>query len=189
MPRIQRPYYNLHQITTGQYSEGGEFILSSGEIYTGAYHILPTGQKFTEFVPTQKSVELFELRLIPNMDMLTYNKVMDLETNKYVVPFPIQPAPNQNDYKRGKIERFFVQKRNNPLYTILEIDSQQYNSINTQNRPGINGTLWNKLKIVWIISKIPIEDAKYQNTQTLQIASRNFGGIGNYITNALEFYK
>lgn len=46
MARISKPYFNLHQIQKGLYSAGGEFVLSDGSEYIGAYHILPTSQKF-----------------------------------------------------------------------------------------------------------------------------------------------
>lgn len=189
MPRIQRPYYNLHQIITGQYSDGNEFILKDGSVYSGPYHILPTGQKFTEFVPSSKSVELFELRFTPTKDILNYNNISGVNSNQYSVPTPYQPMPNAADYKFGRIERFFVQKRNNPLFTIMEIDATQYNSINSQNKPGINAVIWNKLKIWWIISKIPLEDTKYINQQTLIRANLQFDGIGRVVTNLTEFYK
>ena len=189
MPRIQQPYYNLHQILTGQYTSGDEFVLPDGSIYIGAYHILPTNQRFTEFRPTEKSVEIFELRLNPTLDILKYNQLTGNEINRYIAPVSFNPSPTPDEYKKGTIERFFIQKRNSPLNTILEIDSVQYNTINTTNNPGINGTLWNKLKIAWRISKLPKEDAQYLNIRTLQQATPNFPGIGTFITNTLEFFK
>ena len=87
------------------------------------------------------------------------------------------------------MERFFVQKRNSPLNTIIEIDSSQYNSVNVTNKPGINGVVWNKIRIIWKISKIPETDAKYLNLLTLQESEHNFPYISRYLTNPLEYYK
>lgn len=189
MPRVSRPYYNLHQITTGKYTEGGEFVLYNGEPYTGGYHVLPNGQKFTGFNPEDKSVELFEQRLNPTQDILRYNQVTGNTINKYVPPIPYQPSPTTDDYKRGRFERYFVQKRNSPLNTTMEIDGQQFNQINTLNNPGINGVLYNKLKLDWKISKIPKEDAYYLNKLLLQKNTPTFPGIGEFVNNPLEFYK
>lgn len=189
MPRIQRPYYNLHQLTTGQYTSGNEFVISTGEVYIGPYHILPTGQRFSGFQPEVKSIELFELRLNPTADILRYNQITDGGINRYSTPNPYYPSPSLDDYKRGWIERFFIQKRTSPINTIMEIDSQQFNQINTQNNPGINGILWNKLRIEWKISKIPSADANYLNLLSIQISEPKFTGISAYITNGLEFYS
>ena len=118
MSRISRPHYNLHQITTGQITDGGEFVLNDGSIYIGAFHILPNGQRFTEFQPNEKSVEIFELRLNSTQDILRYNQITGKSINKSVNPISFQPSPTLDDYKKGRIERFFIQKRNSTLNTI-----------------------------------------------------------------------
>lgn len=189
MSRIKKPYYNLHQIILGRYSSGDEFVLRNGEIYTGSYHILPSGQRFTGFQPEPKSVELFEIRLNPTIDILRYNQITGNEINKYISPISYQPLPTSDDYKIGKIQRFFVQKRNSPDNTIIEIDSKQFNSINTQNNPGINGVLWNKLIIDWIISKIPYTDTTILNGYTIQKSLPSFPSLNSFIQNLNEFYK
>lgn len=189
MPRISQPYYNLHQISTGHFTSGGEFVLYSGEEYIGPYHILPNGQRFTEFRPTQKSVELYELRLNPTFDILKYNQITGNKVNQYVVPISFEPLPNLDDYNRGWIERFFLQKRNNAEFTIIEIDSNQFNSINTKNNPGINGIIYNSLRIEWKISKLPKDDIFYLNSRTIQLNEPNFNGLTRYLINPLEFYR
>lgn len=42
MTRIQKPYFNLHQITKGLITNGGEFVVKDGSEYIGMFHILPT---------------------------------------------------------------------------------------------------------------------------------------------------
>lgn len=189
MPRIKRPHYNLHQITTGQYTTGNEFVLVDGSIYTGPYHILPNAQRFTGFQPEASSVEIFELRLNPTDDILRYNQITGNEINRYITPNPYYPVPSADDYRLGWIERFFIQKRTSPVNTIMEIDSTQYNSINVQNSPGVNGILWNRLRVEWKISKFPSADANYLNLLSLSRAESTFPGISAYLTNGLEFYR
>lgn len=189
MSRIQKPHYNLHQIQTGLYSSGGEFTIKDGSEYIGSYHILPTNQKFSGFRPEPTSVELFELRLNPTPDILRYNQITGNEINRYSPPVSFSPFPTADDYKRGKIERFFVQKRNSPLNSIIEIDQPQFASVNTQNNPGINGVIWNKVRLDWIISKIPINDAEYLNGREIQKNLVNFPHLDLILTNTLEFYK
>lgn len=189
MPRISKPYYNIHQIKTGQYTSGNEFVFIDGVDYTGSYHILPNGQFFTGFQPENQSVELFRKRIDSTPDLIQYNQITQGEVNRYLPPIAYQPNPTPKDYDLGKIQRFFVQKRNSPLNTIIEIDSNQFNSVNVKNNPGINGVIYNSLIIEWVISKIPKNDAAYLNELTLQRNTPNFPYIGRHITNLLEFYK
>jgi hypothetical protein len=189
MPRISQPYFNLHQIVTGKYTSGNEFVLRNGEDYVGLFHILPTGQRFSGSQPEPLSVELFEKRFTPTLDILRYNQITESEINRYIPPILFYPQVTDEDYKRGKIQRFFVQKRNSPLNTIMEIDGQQYNSINNENNPGINGVIWNKLLLEWRISKIEPKDASYLNELEVQKSIPKFPYIQTYLTNFLEFYR
>lgn len=186
---VQRPYYALHQVILGQYTPGGEYVLDNGDDYVGAYHVLPNGQLFTETRPKPVSVELFTKRNDLSESVRLYNRVMDLKVPQYDSPVAIQPRPTPDDYQRGLIQRFFIQKRNNPLSTIVEIDSTQYNGINKINSPGLNGVIWNKLLIPWRISMIPPNDVATLNTREIVKAERDFPGIGNFLSNPLEFYK
>jgi len=189
MPRISQPYYALHQIITGQLASDDKFVLADGSSYIGSFHILPTGQRFSGFQPEPTSVEIFEKRLNSNQAILRYNQITGNSVTRSNPPISYSPFPTFEDYKKGKIQRMFVQKRNSALNTILEIDAQQYNSINTLNNPGINGVIYNKLLIEWVISKIPVNDASYLNSLIIQKSTPKFPHIGTFLTNTLEFYK
>lgn len=186
---IKRPYYGLHQIITGQYTAGDEFVLDDGSDYIGTYHILPNGQRFTHPRPKTNSKELHEKRTDLTEDVLFYNRLTERKASQYTSPIAYQPIPNVDDYELGQIERYFVQKRNNPRATIVEIDGQQFNQINTNNNPGINGVIWNSIIIPWRISVVSPQDAAELNRAQLIRAEDNFAGIGAYVTNVLEFYK
>lgn len=186
---ISNPYYNLHQLTLGQYTDGNEFVTDDGADYIGLYHIIPTGKRFSGARPEPTSVELLVKRLLQTNDSKVYNKITNSDYPNYVNPILLTPNPSTDDFKVGQIERYFVQKRNNPRTTIIEINSNQFNKINTTNKPGINGIIWNKLLINWKISKIPIDDAKFINYLTLVKAENKFPYISQYLTNTLEYYK
>lgn len=186
---IRKPYYGLHQIVAGQYTPGNEFILADGSDYIGAYHVLPNAQLFTHAIPKINSAELFERRADVPEIVKRYNRITDRRLGKYESPVPYQPIPNPDDYEFGEIQRFFVQKRNNPIATVTEIDVQQFNTTNTQGVPGINGVAWKRLLIPWKISLISASDASDINRRTLIQAEGNFPGIGLYVSNVLEFYK
>lgn len=186
---IQVPYYNLHQISTGIYTAGNEFVLKDGSDYVGLYYIIPTGQRFTGARPEPKSQELFVKRLNQDSDVRLYNNINEVSYPKYINPVLIAPFPTADDYERGFMERFFVQKRNSPLNTIIEIDAEQFNKINVGNKPGINGIIWNKLRINWKISKIPQQDAQTLNQLTIVRSENDFPYISKYLTNLLEYYR
>lgn len=189
MPQINQPYYALHQISKGLYTEGNEYVFEDGSEYVGLYHITPNGQRFSGPRPERTTKQLFIKRLTQTGDNLVYNKLSESQFPKYVSPVLITPLPTNEDYNRNYIQRCFVQKRNNPLNTIIEVDSQQYNSVNTTNKPGINGVIWNRCLVKWIISKIPQADAKYINESTLIRTSVKFPHLGQYVKNSLEYYR
>lgn len=186
---IRKPYYASHQIISGRYTPGNEYVLSDGVDYIGSYHALPNGQVFTGGIPKKDSEELFEKRIDISDTVLKYNSLKGVGISKYISPIPYQPSPNADDYSTGEIQRFFVQKRNNPLATIIEIDTNQFNSINIVNAPGINGDIWNKIMITWKISRFPVDDIAIINRRALINSENNFPGIGLYISNVLEFYR
>ncbi len=189
MPQIEQPYFGLHQLTKGLYTNGNEFVLDNGMDYVGLYHINPNGQRFTGARPEKTTQLLTVKRFNQTPETLLYNKVTANVNPTYVSPVLIAPIPEMSDYQRGTIQRFFLQKRNSPKNSIIEVDSNQYNSVNTTNKPGINGVIWNRCLINWIISKIPKEDTLYLNTRSINQVLIKFPHINEYLTNKLEYYR
>jgi hypothetical protein len=189
MPQIQQPYYNLHQITKGLYTDGNEFVLSDGTDYIGLYHSTPNGQFFTGARPERTTVLLKIKRFTQTNESLLYNKLTSTDTPSYINPVLLSPLPTLEDYKKGSIQRYFLQKRNNPQSTIVEVDGRQYNSVNTTNKPGINGVIWNRILVNWVISKIPKNDAKIINGLSITKTEIQFPHLKDYLKNQLEFYQ
>lgn len=182
-----KPYYNLHQITTGLYARAGELVDSTFTDYEGLYHKLPNGQLFSGEVPSQTSVELFVKKFDVSTDVQTYNKIRQVQDSHYISPVPYNPIPNSQQRLQGKMVRFFVQKRNNPLNSITEIDVDQYYSINSANRPGINEVIWTKCFVNWTIAgdtSLVIQ----LNTNEIVRTQTTFQGLQTYLTNLLEFH-
>ncbi len=189
MGGLTRSYYGLHRILLGQYTAGGEYLLEDGTEYEGAYHVLPSGELFTESRPQPDSKQLFEKIIGVHPSVIKYNALRGSLAGKYISPHPIQPAPDEDDYEIGYIIRYFVQKRNNPFGTIMEIDVDQYSGINRRNNPGINGVLYNHALLEWRISKLPTADIIKLNRTNVIKASIKFPYLGTFLTNMLEFYK
>lgn len=185
---INKPFYAKHQILTGQYSSGEQFITSNGDDYIGGYHVLPNGQLFTGFSPTDKSEELYEKRFDWTKDVALYNSIKQISTTKYVQPTPYLPRPTLEEYQEGYLYRYFVQKRNNPLVTIIEIDVDQYNKINSKNQPGLNSVIWNGCLLKWKINGSYVEE---HNIRIILEAAIHFGfvGLNARLTNLHEYAK
>lgn len=186
---VRRPYFNLHQIITGQFTSGGEYVFADGTDYIGAYHILPTNQLFTGTRPESKSREIFEKRIDITKDILRYNSNTGNVSPRYETPVAISRVPTSDEYQLGEMERYFVQRRNSPLNTIIEIDGIQFNKINTRNNPGINGIIWKELLLKWKIGKIPKDDIYESNRRLVEKEENGFPGIKNFLSNFLEFYR
>lgn len=181
---IQKPYFAEHQIITSQYTDGTEYILEDGTEYIGLYHILPTGQRFTEVTQTDKSVILLPKRLELSESARTYNKNTSFKTFNYILPEPYFPLVTLRNYQEGSFQRYFIQKRNNPIGTVMEIDADQFLSINTINQVGINGNIYNKCELTWRVNG---PDVEKWNKYSVSLAERNFPFLKTYLTNYLEF--
>ena len=99
-----------------------------------------------------------------------------------------KPIVTKDNYSKGYIYRYFVQKIND--LTITEVNKDKYNDINSQ--------YYNKVVIKWIISgpknnvyKNKILETKGVQEQNIQILVENeklMKGLKVYLNNPLEFW-
>lgn len=185
---INRPYYGQHQILTSQYAKLGEFVLIDGTDYEGMYHELPNGQTFTGETQSLKSIEIIKKDFNVSPDVRQYNNIRGNSIVTYTSPKLFFPIITKDDYDNGYIERFFVQKRNNPVNTVIEISYDEYTNIGTD--PGnINSMAWNNVFIRWKISKLTPDILSTLNKMEVDIAEIVFPGLKKYLSNYLEFSK
>ena len=187
MQTINRPWFNTHQILTGQYARLNQYVDSDGNDYIGPCHFLPNGQVFTEFIPTDRSFQIFEKQHDFKDLSRIYNKINGITVNRYVLPIPHTPIVNDDDYNDGFLYRYFVQKRNSPWKTIQEIDVDQYNSINTNNKPGLNGQLWRGTLVKWKINGSYIES--FNSREITRCEMDGFISLSRFLRNLREFVK
>ena len=106
------------------------------------------------------------------------------------ITFPSYYKPNitKNDYSKGYVNRYLVQKIND--LTITEVNKNKYNEISS--------ALYNKLSIQWrisgtndnvyenkILQKIGVKE---QNIKTLNNNEKSMKGLKVYLNNPLEFW-
>ena len=182
---MRQKQYNERQIITSQYTSGGEFTLD-GNDYIGSYHILPDGTHWT--LDTQSS----ESKFLSKYDVYEFDEeVKRFKRNipnkapRYISPIPYTPNVDQIDYTYQTIERYFVQNVSNSK-VIIEIDLDQYRSINIRNYPGIDGLLWRKTMVTWYLNKTM---AAIKNPVHIKTANKQIPGLSDYLVNIFEFTK
>ena len=197
------PYFPKSRIIENQKANPGEFILPDGKGYTGPYYTTFDGKSFTGSNPyTLNSIPLIKIipeipseNLNPSLKEFKNLKPLNLSLTD---PIPFTPKPTEEDYKRGKITRYFARQRNGTKFRIMEIDQKTYDNL-SNNRGGLNTSLWKVISIFWQISG-PLHDQKVNgirtragiidtNQRVLNNAEKNFIGLKQYLTDLKQFAR
>jgi len=183
----QPKFYRENNIITGLYTAGGEFVDSTYKNYVGPYHILPDTTYWKGFNPQESPIQIYKRDQIDfDAEVLTYKSKTLHKVSNYTAPVPYTPNAGTIDYSYAVIQRYFVQSINQPYYNIIEIDIDQYRSINIRNNPGIDGLIWKSTFLDWNLNA---EIASIKNPHVIELASKKLPGIRNYLVNILEFTK
>lgn len=178
-------FYPKSQIITGLYTAGGQWQLADGTEYIGPYHQYISDRLTYTNAQYQKGVskQLFPLQL--NVDIIEYNKAAKTKSKIWATPRYYLPVVQAEHITQGWMPRYFVQVRNQPLHTIIEIDSDQFDNIGT-TVTGIDSVRYKSLNIRWKITGTLNEII---DTNRFQLINKNieFPGIVNYLSNLIEF--
>ena len=197
------PYYPKSRIIENQQSNPGEFILPDGKEYIGPYYTTFDGKSYTGSNPysststplTKITSELNSENINPFLKGFKNIKPLNLSLTD---PIPFTPKPTEEDYRKGKITRYFARQRNGTKFRIMEIDQKTYDNL-SNNRGGLNTSLWKVISIFWQISG-PLHDQKVNgirtragiidtNQRVLDNAEKNFIGLKQYLTDLKQFSK
>lgn len=91
------------------------------------------------------------------------------------------PNPTEDDYKRGYIERYFVQKANDINSYIYEVNKKFYSDL--QSNP-----FFLKTTVKWKIIGTD-EEIREANFKSIKLASNDIKLISLYLPNYLQFKK
>ena len=197
------PYYPKSRIIENLNANPGEFILPNGKEYIGPYYITFDGKSFTGSNPYSSiSIPLTKVEVLADPELRDplpneYNNIKYLNLS-LTDPTPFTPKPTEEDYKRGKITRYFARQRNGTKFRIMEIDQKTYDNL-SNNRGGLNTSLWKVISIFWQISG-PLHDQKVNgirtragiidtNQRVLNNAEKNFIGLKQYLTDLKQFAR
>ena len=194
MPRKQL-YYTKSQITTALYTSGKEWMTTDGQEYIGYYHKYYDGVVLTEAnYIMSKSVDLIPyISIIAQPSNREYNKIIDKKD--YVAPKLHFPSLELEDYNKGFVKRYFLQRRNSISPSeIIEINLDQYSSIDTP-KTGIDGSLYFGIEVDWKLTG-PLHDIKEAHNIIYGVADTNYRvvhlkdndmkGLKNFLTDYIE---
>lgn len=201
-------YYPPSKVLTNQNTSGEEFTLN-GEPYKGKYYATYDGKYYTGPNPQTGPNQLLKKQsgIISDLNINPVNVVDMSNRQEQKSAFPVipgfkspsnrvpgkpnsyYPQPQESDYRRGFIIRYFTKKENQKGF-ITEISQEEYNSI-------VNGTadydisIYQTAKIFWKISGPLRSQRKSQyniiagiietNQRLTEEINKNFLGIIEFI--------
>ena len=202
------PYFPKSRIIENQKANPGEMQTSSGKEYTGPYYVTFDGKIFSganPYSPGSKPLVRSLLNkneddtnITPDFNNDDYYALKPSNLAKLQDPTPYTPKPTDEDYRKGKITRYFARQRNGTQFKIMEIDQTTHDNL-SNNRGGLNTALWKVISIFWQISG-PLRDERVGNIRTragiidtnqrvLNNAEKDFIGIKQYLTNLQQFSR
>lgn len=196
-------YFPKSRVITNQKANPGQFKMANGQIYTGPYYTTFKGESFTGESPTNGfSAPLTEIPLTSGQSSIdiinsNYKQLKPVEVN-LIDPIPFTPRPTEEDYRVGKITRYFARQRNGTTFRLMEIDKATYTAF-TNGVGKANTALWKVVSIFWQISG-PLYNEKVNNITTragiidtnqriLDKTEPNFIGIKQYLTDLRQFSR
>ena len=91
------------------------------------------------------------------------------------------PTPNETDYKRGYITRYFVQSANDPSSPVYEVDKDEYSLV-------VENSFYINVKLNWRLIGT-VGEVRESNSKAVLLASKTIKSITLYLPNTLQFYK
>jgi hypothetical protein len=202
------PYFPKSRIIENQKANPGEMQTPSGKEYTGPYYTTFDGKIFSganPYSPGSKPLVRSLLNkneddsnIAPDFNNDDYYALKPSNLAKLQDPTPYTPKPTDEDYRKGKITRYFARQRNGTQFKLMEIDQTTYDNL-SNNRGGLNTALWKVISIFWQISG-PLRDERVGNIRTragiidtnqrvLDNAEKSFIGIKQYLTDLRQFSR
>jgi|LakMenE18May11ns_1017448.scaffolds.fasta_scaffold9623995_1 hypothetical protein len=202
------PYFPKSRIIENQKANPGEMQTPSGKEYTGPYYTTFDGKIFSGANPYSPGSRPLVRSLLnkneddtnisPDFNNDNYYALKPSNLAKLTDPTPYTPKPTDEDYRKGKITRYFARQRNGTQFKLMEIDQTTYDNL-SNNRGGLNSSLWKVISIFWQISG-PLRDIRVNNIRTragiidtnqrvLDNAEKSFIGIKQYLTDLRQFSR
>lgn len=172
-------YIPKNKIQTNLYTSGGDYTTDNKEIYIGYYYKLSNGKAYTGRNQNDK----------PNLELTP----MILGGDEFYLPLPTSAPyspllPTSQDYKNGEFVRYFVCRRNEPLF--IEINKDTFNKYK-QKDPTVSWRLYKPFSLFWVLTG-DINQVAQTNRNVTKLTEQNekVDGLSLYLKeNWTQYYK
>lgn len=182
-------YIPKNKIKTNLYTSGQEYTYIENKsnwqtksFYIGYYHTLYNGKSYSGRTPNDINVkEIIKVNSKLGEDP-NYEKPIPLST-----PYsPLLPTPQ--DYKNGEFIRYFICRRNQPMF--VEISKDSFNKYK-QKDPTISWKLYKPFSLFWVLTG-DINQVAQTNKKVTELieTQENVLGLSLYLKeNWIQYYK
>ena len=180
-----------HSYPNGAIYSGAEYSDESVQLmpYTS---LIDPAHRYDDWVPKNRFSKPTPMEEDNNKPIRSENNTLYFKLTKrrfdlHTEPQPHFPQPDERDYNRGFIKRYFVQRINDKTH-VTEVSRDEFARINKNNTPGIDRGLYRGKMIEWTISG-PKEEVRKANERVIIEASHRLSGILNFLTDYDELHK
>lgn len=134
-------YIPKNKIKTNLYTEGKQYMFASTRTqYAGYYHKLYNGKVYTGKTPNDNNVrEIIPIPITDGDDSLS--SALSISTPLFF--------PTTQDYKNGEFTRYFIIKRNEPIF--IEVIKSEYDKYKNQD-PSVYWRLYKPFSLFWVLT-------------------------------------
>ena len=183
-----------------QYTKGDLYMLNA-QPYIGYYNVNVQGS-FTDKVYTDKSLKLYPLEFVLNEQGQRYQQLADdrgvVTDQEFNDPMYFRPSTTRDDFKRGFIDRYFIQQRNDIRGRVIEVGKPQFDLLSDQ-AAGLNPNYYKSVQLRWKLTG-PREDVLKNgiiltpgvigtNNRTIIEKDNILKGVNNLLTTRLDQFS
>ena len=169
--------------------------------YIGYYNVNVQGS-FTDKVYTDKSLKLYPLEFVLNEQGQRYQQLADdrgvVTDQEFNDPMYFRPSTTRDDFKRGFIDRYFIQQRNDIRGRVIEVGKPQFDLLSDQ-AAGLNPNYYKSVQLRWKLTG-PREDVLKNgiiltpgvigtNNRTIIEKDNILKGVNNLLTTRLDQFS
>jgi len=175
-------YIPKNKVQTNLYTEGNEYIYASSKTkYVGYYYKLYNGKIFSGTTPNYPDTKELIPYISPNIKDRSKNSVLNL-----IPTSPLFPTPQ--DYKNGEYIRYFVVKRNEPIF--IETTKAEHDKYKNKDSSSY-WRLYKPVSLFWQLTGEISQVAQTNKNITELIEQREqVFGLGIYLKeNWTQYYQ
>jgi hypothetical protein len=188
-------YYPKSHISTNLRTDGLEWMLEDGTEYKGFYHKYVDGTVLTGavFHKTDSKKLIPYVNKVDQPNNFEYDAIV--KKNRIIAPYYVFPIPTLDDYKAGKITRYFLKRRNfSTFQDIIEINKAQWLKLK-QYDDGIDNNLYMAVVVDWKLTGPLNDDRSTQNIvygvydtnqRIVLLKDHEFAGLKDFLTDYVE---